>query len=308
MKRRSALGILGGALAGSHALAARAAGTVRLAAPALDSTALMFYANDQGFFKNAGLDVDVQAMPNGEAVTVALTGGAIDIGCSEAVSLILAFHRGIPITIIAAAGEQVPGAPVGMFFVQKDSTATSGRDLNGKTVAVVGLNGFAQFGTQTWLDKTGGTSSTVKFIQMSGAQIGVALQDGRIDGAFVPEPFVSQVAKVARPVTNPMAAVAPTFMSAAHFALLPWARANPDAVARFQKAIAQTADWANKNHAATALILERVARVAPEVVQASTRSAYGDHVDPKLLQPLIDVAARYGNFPSFPASDMIYRA
>jgi NitT/TauT family transport system substrate-binding protein len=308
MKRRVAIGLLGGALTASLAVPARAADKLRLAAPALDSTALIFYANEMGFFKNNGLDVDVQAMANGEAVTVALTGGAIDIGCSECVSLILAFHRGIPITIVAPGGMQTPHSPVGMFFVQQGSTATSGRDLNGKTVAVVGLNGFAQYGTQNWLDKTGGTSSTVKFIQMSGAQIGVALQDGRIDGAFVPEPFVSQVRKVARAITNPMAAIAPTYLSSAHFASLPWAKANADTVKRFQVAIRQTADWANKNRDQSALILEKVARVSPEIVQASTRSFYGDRLDAGTLQPLVDVAAKYGGFASFPASDMLFRA
>ena len=64
-------------------------------------------------------------MANGEAVTVALTGGAIDIGCSECVSLILAFHRGMPITIVASGGMQTPALDVGMFFVQKDSNASS---------------------------------------------------------------------------------------------------------------------------------------------------------------------------------------
>ncbi len=308
MKRRIAIGIFGGALTSSLGLTARAADRVRLAAPALDATSLIFYGNEMGFFKNAGLEVDVQAMPNGEAVTVALTGGSIDIGCSECVSLILAFHRGLPITIVAPGGLQTPRSSVGMFFVQKDSTATTGRDINGKTVAVVGLNGFAQYGTQNWLDKTGGTSSTVKFIQLSGAQIAVALQDGRVDGAFVPEPFVSAVKKVARPITNPMAAIAPTFLSSAHFASTPWAKANPDQVRRFQVAIRQTADWANKNHDQSAVILEKVARVAPEVVEASVRAFYGTRLEPGLLQPLIEVAAKYGGFNSFAAADMMYRA
>ncbi|HXF34318.1 MAG TPA: ABC transporter substrate-binding protein [Candidatus Acidoferrales bacterium] len=309
MKRRIAVGLIGGGLLTSAlSRQARGAGPLRLAAPALDSTALIFFANEMGFFKNNGLDVEVQAMPNGESVTVALAGGAIDIGCSECVSLILAFHRGIPITIVAPGGMQTPRSPVGMFFVQQNSTATGGRDMNGKTVAVVGLNGFAQYGTQNWLDKTGGTSSTVKFIQLAGAQIGVALQDGRVDGAFVPEPFVSQVRKVARPVANPMAAVAPTYLSSAHFASLPWAKANADTVRRFQATIRQTADWANKNHDQSALILEKVARVSPEIVQASTRSFYGDRLEASMLQPLIDVAAKYGGFTSFSASDMVFRA
>lgn len=307
MKRRMAVGAIAGWIA-SAARGARAADPpVRLAAPALDSTAEIFYAQQTGFFKDAGLDVETQAMPNGEAVTIALTGGAVDVGCSEAVSLILAYRRGLPIRIIAPAGVQTPASPIGKFFVQRGSSAQSGRDLNGKTVACVGLKGLAQFGTQAWLDKTGGDSTTVKFVQMSGAQIAVALQDGRIDGAFVPEPFVSAVAKVARPVANPMEAIAPTFMSAAHFALLPWVSAHVDQTRRFQRAIRETALWANRNRDRTAAILVSVARVDPAVVAASTRSYYGDRLDPAQLQPLINVAAKYGGFPPFPASEMLYR-
>lgn len=308
MKRRVVLGLFTGALAGSLGLAARAAGKTRLAAPALDSTAEIFYANEMGFFKDAGLDVDVQAMPNGEAVTVALTGNAIDIGCSECVSLILAYHKGLPITIVAPAGLQTPNSNVGMFFVRNDLPATSGKELNGKTIAVVGLNGFAQYGTQNWIDKTGGNSSSCKFIQFAGAQIAVALQDGRVDGAFVPEPFVSAVRKVARPITNPMAAIAPTFLSSAHFTTTTWAKSHPDELRRFQAAMRRTADWANAHHDQTALILEKVARVSPEVVAASVRSFYGDRLTAGMLQPLIDVAAKYGNFSSFTAADMMYRA
>jgi ABC-type nitrate/sulfonate/bicarbonate transport system substrate-binding protein len=136
----------------------------------------------------------------------------------------------------------------------------------------------------------------------------VALQDGRIDGAFVPEPFVSLVRKVARPVANSMAAVATQFLSSAHFTTVPYARAHPDEIRRFQTAMRQAADWANANHDQTALIVERVARVSPEIVAASTRSYYSDTLDVAAVQPLIDMTAKYGNFQTFPAGDMIYRA
>lgn len=305
MKRSVLIGLVGGAVVSAVGLPARAA-TVRLAAPALDSTALMFYANEMGFFKNNGLDVEVQAMANGEAVTVALTGGAVDVGCSECVSLILAFQKGLPITIIAPGGMQTPNSGVGMFFVQKDSTASTGRDIDGKTVAVVGLNGFAQYGTAYWLDKTGGNSSSVKFIQLSGAQIAIAMKDGRIDGAFVPEPFVSAVRAVARPVINPMATIAPNFLSSAHFTTAAWAKAHPDDLRRLQTALRQAADWANKNRDQSAVILEKVARADPSLVAASVRSFYGERLDPATLQPLVDVAAHYGHFAPFPAKDMMY--
>jgi NitT/TauT family transport system substrate-binding protein len=308
MNRRVALGLVGAALGALHAQPAQAADTVRLAAPALDATALMFYANDQNFFKNAGLTVDVQSMPNGEAVTLAIAGNAVDIGCSEVVSLILAYHKGVPITLIAAGGEQTAKVAVGFLFSRNDLKVNSGADFNGKTVAVVGLNGFAQFGTQQWIDKNGGDSKTVKFVQFAGAQIGVALQDGRIDGAFVPEPFVSLVRKVARPVANSMAAVSTVFSSSAHFTTVPYAKSHPDEIRRFQAAMHQAADWANANHDQTALIVERVARVSPEMVAASQRSFYGNTLTAAAIQPMIDLTAKYANFPTFPAADIIYRA
>jgi len=307
MNRRVMLTAVAGALAAQRTRPARAADAMRLAAPALDATSLIFYANDQGYFKNAGLPVDVQPMANGEAVTLAIAGNAVDVGCSEVVSLILAFHKGVPITLVAAGGEQTPKAPVGLLFARTDLPATSGKDFNGKTVAVVGLNGFAQYGTQNWIDKTGGDSSTVKFVQFAGAQIAVALQDGRVDGAFVPEPFVSVAKKVARPVANSMAAIAPRTLTSAHFTTTAYAKSNPAGIKQFQSAIKLAADWANKNTDQSALILERIARVSPDVVAASTRATFATSLDPAELQPLIDVAAKYGNFPSFPATDMIFR-
>jgi NitT/TauT family transport system substrate-binding protein len=310
MNRRTALGLVGAAASMSALMATPvlADDAMRLAAPALDATALMFYANDQNYFKNAGLNVDIQAMANGEAVTLAIAGGAVDVGCSEAVSLILAYHKGIPLTLVAAGGVQTPTSAAGLLFARNDLNAKTGADFNGKTVAVVGLNGFAQYGTQNWIDKNGGDSKTVKFVQFAGGQIGVALQDGRIDGAFVPEPFVSAVKKVAHPVANSMGAIAPTFVSSAHFTTVPYAKAHADEIRKFQAALAKAADWSNTNTEQTALILERIARVTPDVVNASVRAHYGAALTPALVQPMIDVAAKYGGFPTFPAAEMIFHA
>jgi NitT/TauT family transport system substrate-binding protein len=309
MIRRDVLTMIGGAAAVACGVrAARAAEPMRIAVPALDATGLVLYANDQGFFKNNGLNVDVQTMPNGEAVTLAMAGGAVDVGCSEVVSLILAYRKGVPLTIVAPGGLQTAKSPAGMMFARSDLAATSGKDFNGKTVAVVGLNGFAQYGTANWIDKTGGDSKSVKFVQFAGAQIPVALQDGRVDGAFVPEPFVSVARKVARPVANPMIAIGPHILSSAHFSTTTYARANPEAIKQLQTALRQAAEWANAHQDQTALILEKYAKVTPEMLAAATRSLYATALDPGDVQPIIDVAAKYGNFPTFSATEMLYRA
>ena len=306
MNRRTALALT--ALAPVALVTPAGAATLRLAAPALDGTALMFYAQHQGFLKNAGLDTDVQAMSNGEAVTLALIGGAVDVGCSEVVSLILAYRKGIPLTLIAGCSVQTPTAASGMLFARRDSTIASAKDLNGKTIAVVGLNGFAQYGTQNWIDANGGDSKSAKFVQLAGAQIPVALKDGRIDAAFVPEPFVAPTKDVSTPLANPMAAIAPTFLTGAHFCLAPFATSHIDEIRELQGALRDTAAWANRNQQQTAVILEQVAHVSPDLLARSVRSSYAEEVRPEWVQPMIDLAAKYGGFASFPATQMIFAA
>lgn len=70
----------------------------------------------------------------------------------------------------------------------------------------------------------------------------------------------------------------------------------------------RTARWANAHRAATAAILMRIAKLTPERMQAlaAHRVVYGETLDPRLVQPLIDAAARYGVVPStFPATELL---
>jgi NitT/TauT family transport system substrate-binding protein len=292
---------------GSRAAWAADATPLRLAAPPTDASAEYYYADAQGFFKKAGFDCDIAHLANGEAVTAGVIGGSLDIGVSQSISLVTAYSRGIPLTILAGSAVNSRTSESGMLFVPKSSNATSGKDLIGKTIGVQGLKGFAQFGTQAWLDKTGGDSSTVHFVEMTSSVMGRALADNRIDAAFIPEPFVSQVAKVAKKVAPPMDAIAPVFMAGAHFTTLAWAKAHPDVVRRFQALVYETAAWANKNHDRTAEILAEAARIDPETVRGAVRVSYITRRDPSLLQPMINLAAKYAGITPFPADDIFFK-
>jgi NitT/TauT family transport system substrate-binding protein len=197
-------------------------------------------------------------------------------------------------------------AEAGVLFVPKNSTATSGRDLDGKTIGVQGIKGFAQFGTQAWLDRTGGNSASVHFVEMTSSVMGNALADARLDAAFIPEPFVSEVAKVAKRIANPMDAIAPAFIAGAHFTTVSWAKAHPDEVREFLRVIYSTAVWANKNHARSAEILADAMRIDPATMRTAVRAQYAERRDPSLLQPMIDLAAKYAGITPFPAQEIFF--
>ncbi len=68
----------------------------------------------------------------------------------------------------------------------------------------------------------------------------------------------------------------------------------------------ESALWANSHHRESAEILSKYARATTEQINAITRVTYGDHLTAELIQPNIDLAAKYGVIKAaFPASSMI---
>jgi hypothetical protein len=59
----------------------------------------------------------------------------------------------------------------------------------------------------------------------------------------------------------------------------------------------QTAEWANAHHPESAAILLKYTKLTPEIVAHMNRATYGTALEPALIQPVIDNAAKYGSFP-----------
>jgi NitT/TauT family transport system substrate-binding protein len=281
--------------------------TIKVATIPIDVGAEVFYAQDQGFFKADGLDAQIQSITNGPAIAAAVASGSVDIGFSNLVSLATAFKRGVPITIIAPAGLYSSSAPTSVCVVAPNSPIKTAKDLNGKTFATNGLKNISEFGPRAWMDKNGGDSSTVKWVEMPFAEMPGALAAGHIDAALLAEPNATEGKSQTRLLSKCYDGVANSFMISAYFTTTSWANAHLSLVRKFQDAIRKTAAWANKNHDKTALILVREAKMNPDIASKMYRAVYPESLDPKLMQPVIDVTAKYGLLSApFPVSEMIF--
>jgi NitT/TauT family transport system substrate-binding protein len=282
--------------------------TLKVATIPIDVGAEVFYAQDQGFFKKVGIDAQIQSISNGPAITAAVASGAIDIGFSNLVSLAEAYKRGVPITLIAPAGEYSTNAPTSVCVVAANSPIKSAKDLEGKTFATNGLKNIAEFGPRAWMDENGGDSSEVKFIEMPFPTMAGALARGEVAAALLAEPTVSEFKSSTKLLSKCFDGIARSFLISAYFTTASWAGAHPDLVGRFQQALRETAAWANKSHDQTAEILAKEAKMSPDVVRTMNRSVYPERLDPAQIQPVIDVTAKYGGLSaSFPASEMMYK-
>jgi NitT/TauT family transport system substrate-binding protein len=274
----------------------------------IDPTAEVYYAQAMGFFKKAGLNVTITPFTSGGAIASAVAGGAVDIGLADSVSMASAHAHGLPLTYLAPAGVFKKGAETYQIAVPAASPIKTAKDFDGKTIAVNGLKNITEIPTDAWIDNNGGDAKSVKFIEMPYPAMLAALDAKSVDGVALVEPFVTfALAKgIYRLIPLTEKGLAPQFAVAGWSTTTGWARKHPDLAKKFIAVMAETAEWANANHAQSARILASVSKMPAEVAGKMGRTFYGERLEPALLQPVIDATAKYGVIAkSFPAAEII---
>lgn len=304
MIRRSTF--VGAALAAVAAPAhAQSALTLRVSTGTAEVGALQFYAADLGYYVKAGLDVQLMPAQNGPANAAAVASGSLDIGTGNALALAQARERGIPFVYVAPSGAYTSAAPTAGLVVPKSSPVRAAADLVGKTIAVATLGSLGEIATRAWLDQHHVDVKMVKFVELPFPAMDTAIATGHVDAAAVEEPILSRILRAdARLLGNIYDAIANSFLEGGCFATEDFVRTHTLALRRFATVMGETARWANANPAASAVILQKYTGI--DVSQERNRVHFADRLDPRQLQPLIDLAAKYGTLKApFPASQLI---
>jgi len=281
---------------------------LRIGTFAVENGLQAFYARDNGFFTAAGLAADVQFLPGSAAIAAGIVSNSIDVGYGALDVLATLHQKSIPIVVIAPGGEyRAPvTSHVAAIMVPANSTVKQAKDLNGKVIAANSLHSLADAVPKLWVDQNGGDSTTLKFVEMPFAAMPAAFDAGRVDAALISEPFMSVAAKSARVLVYGYDCIAKDFLLGAYFTTPQWAKDHADVIARFRTGMRQAASWANANPAKSGELLAKYTKIDPAVIATMTRARFGEQLTPALMQPLIDVAAKFGGFSPFPARELIY--
>ncbi len=172
------------------------------------------------------------------------------------------------------------------------------------------LNGIATVPTLAWVERNGADPKAVKFIEIPLPQEPASVDKGTIDGAILYEPWMTYgVDQGERIVYMDKNAIGSEFMLSGWITSKDWAEKNPPVAAAFASAIAETARWANTNHAASAPILAKYTKLPLAVVEKMHRATFGISLDAAMVKPVIDAAAEFKVLPqAFPAEDIFYRS
>ena len=265
------------------------------------------WAVQSGTFANDGLDVTIQRLNSGAAVAAGVIGHSVDIGRSSIFGLLRAHLKGVPFELISMSAIYDSAAPNSAFVVATDSPITSARDLEGKTIATPSFGDYFTLVTSAWVDANGGDSHSLKFVAMPIPLAAQAIKAGRIDGTILVDPFLQEALLPSgggRILGYPSNAIAPKYGVTYYFCLRSYARQHAAAVASFQRAIATATAYAQTHKSEMDPLVVRYTDIDSTIV-AKMPLDIGSGLNPRMLQPVIDFAARFKFIAHpFPAAEI----
>ncbi|TPW30410.1 ABC transporter substrate-binding protein [Pararhizobium mangrovi] len=296
---KSALGLIALALAAAFATgsSARAADKVTVGVIPIVDVAPIYLGKEKGFFEKQGIDLTLQLAQGGAAIVPSVVSGQYQFGFSNMTSLIVAQSRGLDFKVVAAGDSSTgkAGKDFSAIVVPKDSTISGAGDLAGKTVAVNNLKNIGDTTVKAAMRKAGGDPSGVKFVELAFPDMPAAVANGRVDAAWVVEPFLTitrdQGAKV---VSWNLVDTADRLMTAAYFTTARYAKSHPDIVKRFTAAMNQSLDYAQNHREEARRELLSYTRIPKDVVDRITLPDWTTKINRKSTQTLADLAVKDG--------------
>ena len=295
MNRRHLIATGAGALLGSRfsPASAQTPPTVRIGVTVNDSGIVPVYAKEQGFFDKAGVNVEIQLLSNTGAAAQALVAGAIDVAVVDALQVANAVIHGIPLVCIAGGCAFAKESPTLVMVTNKNSAIRVPKDLENQTVGVVAHKSLSASIANEWVRANGGDPSKLKLFELPFPDMNAALERGTIAAALQGEPFLTAGKETQRALGVPFEALGVPFYVNVYAAQRDWVTKNPALAKKVVGALFDASKWANTHRPESAVIESRVTKLPLETARVMARNVFATAYDPKLLDPVLEVGARY---------------
>jgi NitT/TauT family transport system substrate-binding protein len=223
--------------------------------------------------------------------------GDFQIGFSNTVSLLIAASKELPVEIISQGvlGGKNEEEAWADLLVLKDGPIKEPTDLEGKTIAVNTLSNICEVTIRKSLADMGVDDTKLKFTEVPFPDMNAALEAGRVDGACVVEPFVSQgKAGKARGIDPFYVNTAPDLTVATYFTSKQYAAENADVVERFVTAMEQSLDYAQSNPDAVREVLLEYTQIPPEAAESIKLPQWRKDITLPTVERLSQLSLEYG--------------
>jgi NitT/TauT family transport system substrate-binding protein len=161
---------------------------ITVAAAAYLTGALVYVAEDQGYFEENGLEVTIKDYGSGKAAADALLAGEADISTSAGFVFVSNSFDHADLRVLGT----VATAQVKELVARKDKGITTTDDLIGKKIGVTKKSG-AEFALGVFLIFNALSYEDVELVDLKPSEIVEAISNGDIDATFTWDPYLYSI-------------------------------------------------------------------------------------------------------------------
>jgi NitT/TauT family transport system substrate-binding protein len=253
-------------------------------------SAPLWLAQDGGYFKAEGLDVQAVVVASGqEALTKAISGDT-DIAISSYIPFFAAKAKGTADIKLVCAATSVSAKSFAIVATPNSPVKTI-NDLAGKRIAITAKNTATDLLTKSLMQDHHVDYTHVNWVPVPFPNVGAALTQNQVDAALLPEPFITQFAKTAGalPIIDVNTGATQTFPLSGYGSTGKWVQENPKTLAAFQRAMKKATSDTNRDRSKIEPLLVKYAKIDDDTAKLLTLPDFSSELDARPLQRVPDL-------------------
>ncbi|MBN7807835.1 MULTISPECIES: ABC transporter substrate-binding protein [Agrobacterium] len=290
--RRNTLMMAGaviGGLAAPSILRAQTLGKIRLGYPPQVDSVPFWTAADNGFFKEAG--VDVELVPVGlTAMVPGVASGSIDLVQVNSVQAIQAIDSGLPLTLVCGA-YVLPAVGNLSLSLPVNSTITKPEELLGKRIGTPSFGSILLYMFNYWCHEHGIDYKQFKYVEMDGPTQRDLMKRGEIDAALSYDPWYAMMKEegTVRKFVDFYENTPKGTMVSGLLATQEWASDNVDLLNAFRRAMVKGADLAMKDRDGARRTLQKWTKMTDQIAAKIEIPNYSPEIGEQNLEHILKV-------------------
>ena len=257
---------------------------------AVSGFAAGYVAQEQGFFKKRGIDMEfVQTASSGNNPP-ALVSNSVQVAGPTMPTLLQANDSGLDLVVIANGAVYPLEADI--LVARQGSGIQKPADLKGKTVGVPGIGALLHFMLIRNLKQNGVDPASVRFVEVSFPQAADALKSGQIDAYPAQAPFTARILQsgAGYEVENWLKNTPDGTITVVYATTRKWADENKETVKALQDGMREAVEFSKANRPEMYAAIAKYTKLPPAVVSSLAPPNLEVDVSPQQVKFWVDLA------------------
>jgi len=253
-----------------------------------------YVAQDQGFFKKRGIDVEFIPTASSGNNPPALVSGSVQIAGPTLPTLLQANDSGLDLVVIASGAVYPLEADI--LVARQGSGIKTPTDIKGKTVGVPGLGALLHFMLIRNLKVNGVDPKTVRFVEVGFPQAADALKSGQIDAYPAQAPFTARILQsgAGYEVQNWLKDTPDGTLTVVYATTRQWAEANQQTVKDLRDAMKEAVEFSKSHRPEMYGAIAKYTKLPQAVVSSLSPPNLEVDTTPQQVKFWVDLAKEQG--------------